>query len=54
VHEDALLEVHERNEVAPAATDAGAAVKVTVGRGRVFTVTAAGALTPPGPVQLNE
>ena len=49
-----MLELHVKIDDAPEATDAGDAVNVTVGRGRIPTVTAAGTLTPPAPAQVSE
>jgi hypothetical protein len=50
----ALLELQVSSADAPLATAVGAAVKVTVGAGTTVTVCVAGALVPPGPVQVSE
>jgi hypothetical protein len=54
VQDVALSEVHVSVDDAPAATADGDAVKVTLGAGRMLTVTATGALTPAGPAQVSE
>jgi hypothetical protein len=54
LQDTALLEVQVRIDDAPAATADGAAVSVTVGGERMFTVTETGTLTPPGPVHVSE
>jgi hypothetical protein len=50
----ALLTVHIKVALLPAATAAGEAVKLTRGTGRMETVALAGEESPPGPVQLSE
>jgi hypothetical protein len=54
VQDAALLEVHVSIDDAPAAIAAGDAVNVTAGGERMFTVTAAGTLTPAGPEHVSE
>jgi hypothetical protein len=54
IQEVALLEAQVRVDAAPAATAAGDAVSITVGRGRTLTVAATGAVMPPGPEQVSE
>lgn len=54
VQDVVLLDVHVNVELPPAATTCGDAVKVTVGAGRIVTVTTTGAVTPPGPAQMSE
>jgi hypothetical protein len=53
LHESAFAELHVNVELPPKATAAGAAVRVTVGTGFTVTVTVAGELVPPGPVQVS-
>jgi hypothetical protein len=53
MHEVAFVEVHIRMEVPPPGTAAGTAAKSTVGRGFTVTMVIAGALAPPGPVQVR-
>jgi hypothetical protein len=50
----ALVELHVSVEVPPAATDCGLALRVTSGADPTATVTDAGMLVPPGPVQVRE
>jgi hypothetical protein len=50
----ALVDLHIKVALAPATTAAGVAVKVTVGAGRMLTVTTTGAVRPPGPTQASE
>jgi hypothetical protein len=50
----ALVELHVSVEVPPAATVCGFADRVTVGLDTTATVAEAGALVPPGPVQVRE
>ena len=50
----AFVEVHVRVLVPPATTVCGLAIKVTVAAGATTTVTAAGELVPPGPLQVRE
>jgi hypothetical protein len=52
VHDVALVELHVKVDALPLATDAGDAVKVTVGM--MLTVTLELELPPPGPAQLKE
>jgi len=52
VQEVALVELHVNDEALPLATDAGDAVKVSVGAMSIVTLEAT--LLPPGPLQLNE
>ena len=54
VHDVALVELHISVEVPPLATVDGSAVKLAVGMTATATVAVAGALVPPGPVQLRE
>lgn len=54
VHVVASVEVHVSIDDAPAATAAGDAVKITVGRASKLTVTATGSLTPDGPAHVSE
>ena len=48
----ALVDVHVNDDALPLATDAGDAVKVTVGA--MLTVTLEAVLVPPGPLQVSE
>jgi hypothetical protein len=50
--EVAFVELHANIAALPLATDAGDAVKLTVGR--MFTVMLEAALVPPGPEQLKK
>jgi hypothetical protein len=56
VHDVALVEDHVNTAALPAATAAAFAVNATVGTGgaTTSTMTVAGLLAPPGPVQVNE
>jgi hypothetical protein len=54
VHVVALVELHVKAEVPPAATAVGFAVRATVGRGFTVIATVAAALVPPGPVHVKE
>jgi hypothetical protein len=47
------VEVHVKVEGAPGATEAGVAVICTVGSGLTVTVTVAGELVPPEPLQMT-
>jgi hypothetical protein len=53
-HDVALLEVHVNVALPPAATTAGAAVKVTTGMEMMVTVATIGAVLPPRPLQTSE
>jgi hypothetical protein len=52
VHEAAFVELQVNIEAAPLETAVGEAIKVT--SGMILTVAVAGALVPPGPVQVSE
>ncbi len=54
VHEVALVELHVKVEVPPAATAVGFAVRATVGRGLTVIATVCVALVPPGPAHVKE
>ena len=54
VHAVAFVELHVSEEMPPAATAVGFALKTAVGAKVTFTVTAAAALLPPGPEQVIE
>jgi hypothetical protein len=54
VQDVAFVEVQVNVEVPPAATDGGLAARLTVGSGTTATVTAAGVLAAPAPVQVRE
>jgi hypothetical protein len=54
VHDEALADVQVKVAAPPLNTVAGAAVKVTAGRGMMLTAVMAGALLPPTPVQTSE
>ena len=54
VHDVALVELHVSVEAPPLATVVGIAVNVAVGMTATATIAVAGALVPPGPVQVSE
>jgi hypothetical protein len=54
MQEVALAALQCKVALLPEATAAGVAVRVTTGKGRTETVALAGALMPPGPIQVSE